>query len=354
VIKAAFLTQHADWHWKRQLPNEGATFEGVRFFVDTDEADIVFVYDALPQNSLVLHRPTVTVFVASEPQNVKRYKGEFLAQFDAVITADRETAHPKRIFVQAGLPWHVGTMSAGGRLLSSPMLFEEFETYTPVKSKLVSVVSSDKAFTSEHRARLAFVQKLKAAFGDQVDVFGRGISDFSDKRDVLDAYRYHIALENCAIPDYWTEKLADPYLTLTFPIYHGCPNVSEYFPSEAFRAINIYEPDKAISIIREIIESDTAERQMVHMLDARNKILREHNVFALLSRVSRDLLSSNVLDYSRQKKVIYAEGHFASFKNKVLMRLHHSLSRYPLVLNFVRILKRKASNFTRHNSSKAE
>lgn len=354
VIKAAFITQHIDWPWQRQIPSGSRAFEDVQFFVDVDEADIVFVYDALPENSLVLDGPKLTVFVASEPQNVKRYKPKFLAQFDAVVTSDRETLHPKRIFVQAGLPWHVGTMASGGRLLSSPMLFEEFEAYTPVKSKLVSVVSSDKAFTAEHRARLAFVEKLKEAFGDEVDVFGRGIVDFSDKRDVLDAYRYHIALENCTIADYWTEKLADPFLTLTFPIYHGCPNADDYFPRQAFRTINIYEPDDAISIIREIIQSDIAETSRSHLLDARNKVLREHNVFALLAGLSKDLLGANTSQGIGKKKIIYSEGHFLSVKSRISMCLHRTLADYPKFSTFLRKMKRKISSFVRANSSRPE
>jgi hypothetical protein len=288
LIRAAFVTRHETFPWRRQLPDGQETVEGVQFFVPVDQADVVFVYDSLPAARLAVPAHALTVFVCSEPSNVKRYDAAFLSQFDVVITSDRKTPHSNRVFVQAGLPWHVGCMTEGGKLLSDPMSFEDFERHDPVKTRLVSVVSSDKAFTEEHRARLAFVAKLKDTLGDQVDVFGRGIADFADKRDVLDAYRYHIALENCSIQDYWTEKIADPYLTLTYPIYHGCPNISDYFNKDAVTQIDIYNPDEAISTIKKIVESDLAERSREALIEARRRLMTEHNVFFMLSNVARN------------------------------------------------------------------
>ena len=342
MIKAAFITLHATWPWRRQLPVGQTAFGCVEFFAPVNEADIVFVYDAFPDGKLVLKQSSPVVFVASEPENVKRYSPVFLAQFDAVITSDRETPHPKRIFIQAGLPWHAGSMAAGGRLLDTPMTFEEFEAHEPRKTRLVSVVSSDKAFTPEHRARLAFVEKLKAALGDQVDIFGRGIADFADKRDVLDAYRYHIALENCAIEDYWTEKLADPYLTLTFPIYHGCPNIGDYFPEEALQPINIYEPDEAVEIIRQVIGSDLAEQRRGFLLEARRRVIHEHNVFGMLADVARDILAGDHRSGRQRARTLYPESYFIPFMAKFKLWIHNRVKKRPMLLKSLRFLKYKA------------
>lgn len=341
MIKAAFTTIHASLPWKRQLPDGHHVFDGVEFFVPAHEADIVFVYDDLPRGKIVLARPVPAVFVASEPENVKRYNPTFLAQFDAVVTSDRHTAHPRRFFIQAGLPWLVGSMSEGGKLLDKPMTFEEFETHEPVKTRLVSVVSSDKDFTPEHRARLAFVAKLKAALGDQVDVFGRGIADFADKRDVLDAYRYHIAIENCAIEDYWTEKLADPYLTLTFPIYHGCPNITDYFPPEALQPINIYQPDEAIEIIKNVIASDLAEQRRKYLLEARRRVLYEHNVFAMLAKVAKTILGDKTVLTLQGVRTLYPECHFVPFSSRLKLWIQYRIGKIPVRRKFFRPLKYK-------------
>jgi len=339
MIKAAFVTQHESWPWERQLPTQQHVFEGVDFFASTDEAEIVFVYDALPESRFVLKRPVPVVFISSEPETVKRYAPAFLEQFDAVITADRETQHPRRIFVQAGLPWHVGCVSEKGGFLASPMTFDDFKKHEPSKTKLASVVSSNKAFTAEHRARLEFVAKLKEALGDQVDVFGRGIVDFADKRDVLDSYRYHIAIENCAIENYWTEKLADPFLTLTFPIYHGCPNITDYFPQDALRMINIYKPDEAIETIKEVIGSDLAERSREHLLEARRRVMHEHNVFGLLARVAKQMLAPETDSMQWRARTFRSENQFMSFVESPRLWLRIQLGRLPMLRKILRSLK---------------
>jgi FkbM family methyltransferase len=344
MIKAAFVTQYSNWPWRRQFPTGTTSFGEVQFFANVEDADVVFVYDALPEGGLTLTKLTPTVFVASEPPNVKRYNQKFLAQFHAVITADRATPHPNLILAHAGLPWHVGTMSAGGELLASPMLFEELETYSPIKSKLVSVVSSDKTLTAEHRARLAFVTKLKEVLGDEVDVFGRGIADFSDKCDVLDSYRYHIALENCAIDNYWTEKLADPFLTLTFPIYHGCPNAKDYFPAGAFRSIDIYDPENAVAIIKETIHSDIAEKNIEHLREARRRVMFEHNVFALLARTAKDLTTSGNVGNAELIRTIYSESNFLPLPTSFRVRLARFVERHPTVRRILRAIKYKPTD----------
>ncbi|MFN4126619.1 glycosyltransferase family 10 domain-containing protein [Pannonibacter indicus] len=339
MIRAAFVTQHESWPWKRQLPAGEDTVQGVQFFVPVEQADVVFVYDALPTSRLAVPARAMRVFISSEPENVKRYNAAFLAQFDVVITSDRQTPHPNRVFVQAGLPWHAGSMTDGGKLLQEPMRFEEFERHDPVKTRLVSVVSSDKAFTEAHRARLAFVAKLKEALGDQVDVFGRGIADFADKRDVLDSYRYHIALENCSIADYWTEKIADPYLTLTFPIYHGCPNIQDYFPEEALQPINIYEPDGAVEIIRKVIGSDLAEQRREHLLEARRRVMHEHNVFMLLAHTAKAHGNAPARAERQGQVTLRYEESFSPVAGRFRSRVTETLASVPYLRAAVRAVK---------------
>ncbi len=332
MIKAAFITLHTDWPWMRQLPAGEAEFQGVKFFVPVSDADIIFVYDALPESPVTLRGSAPVVFVASEPENVKRYNPRFLSQFDAVVTSDRHTPHPNRIFVQAGLHWHAGIFGANGHPLPAPMSFEDFERHEPRKTRLVSVVSSDKAFTEQHRARLAFVALLKEAFGERIDVFGRGIVDFADKRDVLDEYRYHIALENCTVDDYWTEKLADPYLTLTFPIYHGCPNIADYFPDDALQAIDIYKPKEAIEIIRAVIGSDLAERRRDSLLEARRRVMHDHNVFGMLAKVAAQVLQHHAVSREKRVRVLYQEKNFVPTLLKMRSKVVSFLERHRFFL----------------------
>ena len=354
MIKAAFPTQCCDARnccaIKRQLPTDQISFDDVEFFVSPDDADIIFVCgDIRPGSYIDLKKQIPKVHIVLEPPWVECYSAPFLSQFDYVLTHTRETLHPNLILGQTGLPWYVGSIGGSGMDSSQPfdkvlLSFNDFETHNPQKTKLVSVVASNQTLFPGHRARLEFVAKLKEALGDQVDVFGRGINDFADKRDVLDDYRYHIVIENSVYENYWTEKLADPYLTLSFPIYHGCPNIADYFHHDAIRTINIYEPDQAIATIKDIIASDLAERNRNALIEARRQVLYDYNIFAVVARTAKDILAQNrpVVDI----KQIRSEEHFWPLHKKIARSLlggiaYTWLAKHPRLYKFCRFLKRK-------------
>jgi len=346
ALRAAFITQHSSWPWDRQLTMESVIHQGIEFSDSIENVDVIFIYDELPGIKLEIPNEVPVVFVCSEPPNVKRYRSKFLNQFEAIITADRDTEHPHPIYVQAGLPWHLGSMSDGEKYSEHPLSFEDLKNLSPSKKKLVSVVSSNKDFTQEHRDRLKFVSKLKDALGEQVDVFGRGLVDFVDKRDVLDQYRYHIAIENCRLEDYWTEKIADPFLSLTYPIYHGCPNLSDYFPEESFSQINIYEPEASIEKIKRIIASDIAEKNRAALLASKKLVLFEHNVFALLARVSKELIAQKQLFNKRCKhRIIFSENRFLPVEQKIKQTILTVIERFPLLLKVRQNVTRLRSVF---------
>lgn len=43
---------------------------------------------------------------------------------------------------------------------------------------------------------------------------------------------FHLCVENQQVRHYFTEKLIDPMLTYTIPVYWGCPNIGSYFHTE--------------------------------------------------------------------------------------------------------------------------
>jgi hypothetical protein len=93
------------------------------------------------------------------------------------------------------------------------------------KTKLVSMISSSKAWAEGHRNRLKFVELYK----DRVDLFGNGFRDIEDKITGLKDYMFSIAVENCKYDDYFTEKITDCFATGTVPIYWGTKKISKYF-----------------------------------------------------------------------------------------------------------------------------
>ena len=349
MIKAGFFTVHHDDPWRRQIPNGQNCFDGVEFFVPPEDADIIFVFDNLKHGHRIkLNRQIPKIWILGDPPGVLRmgrYSIRYISQFDYVLCHTRETPHPNLILGQTAIPWIVGIMAglnpeAYKVFGQTTLSFNDFETHHPQKTKLVSVVASNNTLLPGHRARLKFVARLKDALGDQVDVFGRGINGFVDKRDVLDDYRYHIAIENSVAEHYWTEKLADPYLTLTFPIYHGCPNIADYFHHDAIRTINIYEPDRAIETIKDIIASDLAEKNRDALLKARRQVLYDYNIFAVMARTAKDILAQNrpVVEI----KELRSAEHFRPPHKKVKHRFWYILhEKCPRLLRFYRFLKCK-------------
>ena len=54
----------------------------------------------------------------------------------------------------------------------------------------------------------------------------------SGEKEDLFYSMFHICIENQQVKHYFTEKLIDPLLTYTIPIYWGCPNIGAYFHTE--------------------------------------------------------------------------------------------------------------------------
>lgn len=112
------------------------------------------------------------------------------------------------------------------------------------KTKLVSVIASNKTFLPGHVARIKMLESVK----DRVDVFGsvqlalynkmlRHERKFESLRD----YAFSIAIENLdsTIDDYYfSEKITDCFITGTVPIYYGCPNIGDFFNKDGILIFN--------------------------------------------------------------------------------------------------------------------
>jgi hypothetical protein len=307
---AKFVTTSTPWPWKRQTPKGDGVFGNTRFVFDFEEKqyDYLIVYDGLPNGIADRIRPGRAVFVAGEPATVKRYSTRFLAQFGTVLTSDRSTQHANRIFTQAGLPWHIGVPADKVARYHESLDFAALERLSGEKTKLISVICSNKTMTPAQQLRIPFARALKDHFGERLDFFGRGFRDFNDKAEALAPYRYHVALENSDDRDYWTEKIADPFLAGTFPFYWGCRNLEDYFPDDSFERIDLTNSAAAIATIEAAIASDRATRARAAISEAKRRVLIEHNVFALLDRVL-DGLEGSVAGSRRRSRRIEPEQH---------------------------------------------
>lgn len=278
------------WPWRRQIPMSGDVWGDSTYTFSTDCTggyDWLVVFSAWPDVDLMTTVPRHRrIFVAGEPESFHRYQPRFLAQFGTVITTQRGTRHAGAIFTQPGINWFAGVQfQKGPERFKSRLSFSDFESGNPRKIKLCSVVCSSNAVTRGHRQRIEFVEQLKREFGDQIDFFGRGTRTMPDKDDALADYRFHIALENSVYQDYWTEKLADPFLRGCFPIYSGCPNLDDYFPAGSYARIDIGRPREAMKIIASVLQGELDRLRVVELQEAKRRVMYEYNIFPALEKI---------------------------------------------------------------------
>ena len=151
----------------------------------------------------------------------------------------------------------------------------------PQKTKLCSMIVSSKALVQGQRDRINFTADIMEHFKNKIDYYGFGIKELKNKKDAIDPYLFSIAIENSQHENYWTEKIADVYLGHTMPIYHGCANIDNYFPSKSLVKINIYDKDEAIAKIEDCL-NNPSDVYNPAVFDARRKILLEYNMFKML------------------------------------------------------------------------
>lgn len=291
---------YVDYHALRLFPDGVPVYGGVRFvFDDGDEPyDWLVVYHDLPAHTSTL-RPQCprenTIFVTHEPSAVKTYGNDFCAQFGWVLSCHEgwSLAHPRCIHTHPGSTWIYGA-DFYDKSYRGLYNYNDIKAITDIpKTRTISTVCSDKKMKHTfHYHRYHWTQRLKRAV-PELDLFGHGVNLIRQKADALDAYKYHVAIENHIAPHYWTEKLSDAFLGFTVPLYCGCPNAADYFPKNSFIPIDIRKPDTAIDTIRSAIRNNEYESRLADIKEARRRVLEEHNLYAMLARTISTLPRAN-------------------------------------------------------------
>lgn len=102
------------------------------------------------------------------------------------------------------------------------------EPSIPKKTRSVSMIASNKIMCVGHAIRHGWIQRLH----DKVDFFGRGFKEIDAKEEGLNDYRFSVAIENCSVPNYFTEKIGDCFAAGTIPVYVGCSNIGQFFNTD--------------------------------------------------------------------------------------------------------------------------
>ncbi|WP_304246079.1 glycosyltransferase family 10 domain-containing protein [Parabacteroides gordonii] len=295
--------------FKKQLSSNWKT-DGYEFFFNSQEDivwDSVIVYENINQYYHLKCRKGGFFFISGEPPIVKVYSRSFLTLFDHVISAHK-LKHLNNHRDQQALPWYFGY---NFREKSSSFSYEEIEQMdVPLKRKKISFITSTRTFLPGHKDRLRFLKRIRSEFGDDVDFYGRGINIVDDKASALLQYKFSICIENSCINDYWTEKIADPFLAYTVPIYYGCKNIKRYFPENSVRLIDIQDVKGAIDEIGAIIaNADSIYNEMLPSIkESRNRLLFVYNIFPfVIAYINKyiDISSKEIVEKEITPYVMY-------------------------------------------------
>jgi hypothetical protein len=286
VIRVKLTTDPFPWPLFRQTPNRSGRWGDCVFLHNqpVEECDAWVVYGDIHQPESTRCPRENTVFVITEPASVLRFSPHFLAQFHTVLTCQPNVRHPRLIHGHPGLPWHIGVRRPPGLPDECIYDYDDFKRDPPPqKTKLLSVIDSDKVMTEGHCRRRDFVKRLRDHFGDRIDVFTATRGRVPDKWAAIAPYRFHVTIENSNYEDYWSEKLSDTFLAWARPIYNGCPNIADYFPPRSLTTIDIGRPDEAIAAIDRAIAEDADRAAADDLAEARRLVLDHHNLFPLLA-----------------------------------------------------------------------
>ena len=164
------------------------------------------------------------VIIPDVIEGFKKYWKEISQSYKYVFTHYKEIYSLADNFIY--LPPH-------GYWIEKPMIYP--------KTKIVSLISSTKRMGPGHKYRLDWVERLRKS----VDVFGRDIRTIEKKEEALCDYMFSVTIENDQYETYWTEKILDCFVCGTVPIYHGAPDLSDYFNMDGIIILeDSFDPSK--------------------------------------------------------------------------------------------------------------
>lgn len=187
--------------------------------------------------------------------DVKKNYLHYVREFDAIFTHNKEICSLHHKFKYAPLY---------GSWIPEPKLYD--------KTKLVSMICSNKVMCSGHQNRLSWAQKLQGS----VDFFGRGFNEIENKEDGLVDYMFSVAIENASYNSYFTEKIQDCFATGTIPIYYGSPDIGEHFNPNGIITLT---DDFDVSKLTSEIYYDKIDAVKENFEIVKNQLINEDNIY---------------------------------------------------------------------------
>ncbi len=260
-----------DWDYPnilRQTPENNGYWEDYQFTLDpVQECDFLIIINKIPSKETIWCPKQHIWSIIQEPPSGpyrKLHYGPISAS--KVYTSDSRLIGKRFRHSNPALPWHVNKNYS-----------ELIGMGIPDKYRAISWVTSNKTQLSGHQRRINFLNAILPIL--PFDLFGYGYKPVTDKWGAIAPYKYSIAVENYRNPYYWSEKIADCFLSFTMPIYFGCSRINQYFPSEAMIIVDINDPKTTVDIIKTEVGREKWKKNLDAILYSRQLILEKYQFF---------------------------------------------------------------------------
>lgn len=205
----------------------------------SDDPDFVFFGVIGYEHARARYDKCIRIWYTDENFRPDFTKCDYALTFDYMEKEPRNLRFP--LYVR-GCQW--------SWLVKSPQA--DLEAMLRTKTRFCNFVYAN----ADARIRQEFFHKLSRY--KRVDAAGRVCNNVGyladNKLDFLSPYKFTIAFENASWPGYTTEKIVDPMLVGSMPIYWGNPLIERDFNPRSF--VNCHEFSSLDEVVDEVIRLD--------------------------------------------------------------------------------------------------
>ena len=214
--------------------------------------DIIVYVDSLPPNEII-KKDEIWIFIQVESYYILSHIHQHIYKYDFDIILTFTPSFYNNVNTYKFLPYNkVYWISPGYHFIKNLNLPHLSPIkYLPRDKKFqVSMLCGHKNWAPGHQFRreiwinqdkiMAPKKFMYSTNTEDLPIYENNtkISHSKDKTELFIDSMFHVVVENNIAQDYFTEKLIDCFVSMTIPIYYGCPNIGDYFELKGMIIIN--------------------------------------------------------------------------------------------------------------------
>lgn len=254
-------------------------------FVHDNSYDVLFILGHIDHSAGDWGSRPAYLF-PQEPSWSGNYQHSFMGVKNLTVYGYRDAEHTVSDSVRI-IPMH-SLMFYGGcgphREGWGTWCYKNLHNLTGPKNRFMSSIVS--SLSNNYGSKCLYPQRFSLAnrLRDEVDL-GIDAGGWDKKIDGLREYKFSLAIENSNERDYVSEKFHDCILSNTIPIYFGCKNIRDIYPSGGYILLDDIKDHAAVIAQLAHIRDHADEiyrANLQGLLEVKRKFLEENNPLAFM------------------------------------------------------------------------